>query len=32
MIDAAPSILVVDDEPSIQRVLRPSLAAAGYQV
>jgi len=32
MIDAAPSILVIDDEPSIQRVLKPSLAAAGYQV
>jgi two-component system KDP operon response regulator KdpE len=32
MNDAAPSILVVDDEPSIQRVLKPSLAAAGYQV
>lgn len=32
MIDDVPSILVVDDEPSIQRVLKPSLAAAGYQV
>lgn len=32
MTDAAPTILVIDDEPSIQRVLKPSLAAAGYQV
>ena len=27
-----PRILVVDDEPQIQRFLRPSLAAAGYDV
>ena len=27
-----PSILVVDDEPQIQRFLKPSLTAAGYYV
>lgn len=32
MNDTAPSILVIDDEPSIQRVLKPSLTASGYQV
>lgn len=32
MNDGVPSVLVVDDEPSIQRVLKPSLTAAGYQV
>lgn len=32
MSDAAPNVLVIDDEPSIQRVLKPSLIAAGYQV
>jgi len=32
MSDAAPSVLVIDDEPSIQRVLKPSLTAAGYRV
>jgi len=32
MNDGAPSVLVVDDEPSIQRVLKLSLAAAGYRV
>ena len=26
------SVLVVDDEPQIQRVLRPSLTASGYEV
>ena len=25
-------VLVVDDEPQIQRVLRPSLTASGYEV
>ena len=28
----AQRILIVDDEPQIQRFLRPSLAAAGYEV
>ncbi len=27
-----PRILVVDDEPQIQRFLRPSLSAAGYDI
>jgi two-component system KDP operon response regulator KdpE len=27
----APRILVVDDEPQMLRVLRPALAAAGYE-
>jgi two-component system KDP operon response regulator KdpE len=31
--DSMPArVLVIDDEPSIQRVLRPSLAAVGYEV
>lgn len=32
MSDDAASVLVIDDEPSIQRVLKPSLIAAGYRV
>jgi two-component system KDP operon response regulator KdpE len=30
--DAKPRVLIVDDEPQILRFLRPSLAAAGYDV
>ena len=29
---SSPRVLVVDDEPQIQRFLKPSLAAAGYEV
>lgn len=32
MSDVAPNVLVIDDERSIQRVLKPSLIAAGYRV